>query len=260
MATFYMNHESELYHYGILGMHWGIRRYQNKDGTLTEAGKKRYGSVGKSMSPEQREAYREAKSLIENEKHETETARRLWERYDKKRQKLNAKYTDKTIDVNGKKFALMKEKESAALSDYERNAAFYDDLYKKSAEKLNSIFNESREKYGEKRIKDIKTKDMKYGKKILGSLFDKELIGTSVAAMSVSAVTAALTVAAFKAGVFVYAPYMQGGAVALGALGALGLLSSTTPLANKESRDRYKYGFDTHAYRDSYKAKNKGGY
>jgi len=33
---------NELYHYGILGMKWGVRRFQNKDGSLTELGKERY--------------------------------------------------------------------------------------------------------------------------------------------------------------------------------------------------------------------------
>lgn len=31
-----------IYHHGIKGQKWGIRRYQNKDGSLTPAGKKRY--------------------------------------------------------------------------------------------------------------------------------------------------------------------------------------------------------------------------
>lgn len=37
---------TDLAHYGVIGMKWGVRRYQNKDGSLTAAGKKHYGTSG----------------------------------------------------------------------------------------------------------------------------------------------------------------------------------------------------------------------
>jgi len=37
----YRNNANELTHHGILGMKWGVRRYQNKDGSLTPAGKRK---------------------------------------------------------------------------------------------------------------------------------------------------------------------------------------------------------------------------
>ena len=42
-----------MYHHGIKGQKWGIRRYQNLDGTWTNAGKERYGdSDGETRNAE----------------------------------------------------------------------------------------------------------------------------------------------------------------------------------------------------------------
>jgi len=55
MEYYKITNDSELYHHGILGQKLGVRRYQNKDGSLTEAGRKRAikdsnNSWGKSLN------------------------------------------------------------------------------------------------------------------------------------------------------------------------------------------------------------------
>jgi hypothetical protein len=43
---------TELYHHGIKGQKWGVRRYQNSDGSLTPSGKRRYNRLAKKDAKE----------------------------------------------------------------------------------------------------------------------------------------------------------------------------------------------------------------
>lgn len=64
--------ETYLAHYGILGMKWGIRRYQNKDGTLTASGQNRYS---RKMTAKRKAAARKtaaAKKKASEEKKRSE--------------------------------------------------------------------------------------------------------------------------------------------------------------------------------------------
>lgn len=45
-----IRYSDELYHHGIKGQRWGVRRFQNDNGTLTEAGVKRYGRYEKKLT------------------------------------------------------------------------------------------------------------------------------------------------------------------------------------------------------------------
>ena len=64
-------YSNELYHHGILGQRWGIRRYQKKDGSLTPAGLKRYGSEANFKKIQRAEAT--AKKEAEKAKYRAKT-------------------------------------------------------------------------------------------------------------------------------------------------------------------------------------------
>ena len=62
----------DLYHWGIKGMKWGVRRYQNPDGSLTAAGKKRYTNPDGSLNEKGKKKFgNSVKSDAETPKRKT---------------------------------------------------------------------------------------------------------------------------------------------------------------------------------------------
>lgn len=84
-----------LYHHGILGMKWGVRRYQNKDGTLTSVGKRRADKEKKKAKvSDKQSATTKMKEMTDSELKERIARLELEKRYadlskDKEKTKIN---------------------------------------------------------------------------------------------------------------------------------------------------------------------------
>lgn len=153
---------NELYHHGIKGQKWYIRRFQNEDGTLTEAGKARYKNYDKEID----DLYKN-KKLSEDERYEL--SRQIEEkRTQKHKQSLGeTRYNDLVSKMENTEYKIRDNE----YSDY---SGKYKNDIEKTQKEIDEISRKFKEKYDEI-VADTRDMHERWSK---GSLVDKLVLKT----------------------------------------------------------------------------------
>lgn len=193
-------HTNELYHHGVIGMKWGVRRYQNKDGSLTPAGKKRYSDDNIENNKSRHRAKLEAKYRSKGETEaqaEAHASKRI------KTEKMLAAAAGITVaaaasyavakntrgrtdDIIRKAMEADDKVKKQRLSDIKNRRTLSDEDIKKKIERLKL----------EKQLKDLSEEDVAPGKKAAKEIMSsagKKVLAGALAGATAYAVKTAMT-------------------------------------------------------------------
>lgn len=181
-----MEYSNELYHHGILGQRWGIRRFQEKNGDLTPAGKKRYGNgnFGGKMHPSKGIDRKEVKQLVKDYNKVNGT-------HFKYGPDTIVKKGQYTYDYKGRRIKTGQEvsSQNKFVDKYSRTGAKPFTLKKQRT--IEELQEELTRKELEKKISDLEPKKVKSGEdhteQVLKNVGTMLAIGATVASIVVAA-------------------------------------------------------------------------
>ena len=175
-----------LQHHGVKGMKWGRRRYQNADGSLTAAGRKRYAEDGdgiRKMSGKERKQYKYAQKVTKKyalagraegrAQYNREQGDKLTELGERAAQK--AESAARAASKQGGKAGMIKSKglqvsanvarnaAAKARESYDSDAAFYNKLAEHRNEKASKYATKKRVDLGKNEIDKILRDNRKLG-------------------------------------------------------------------------------------------------
>jgi len=141
---YYVLESHDIQHHGVLGQKWGVRRYQNKDGSLTSAGIKRYGIDTKRDKKANKIEKKLNKKIEKSEKYDEkmyETRRHIRDNMEKR---FNKKIEKNELKGKTEAVKNLKIKKNIVLKDY--------DLGTKSVEKAFNKYNQILKDYRDAQI------------------------------------------------------------------------------------------------------------
>lgn len=163
----YMSSYDELYHHGIKGMRWGVRRFQNEDGTLTAQGRQRYKDYRSDQST-RRSLTRHVAADKKNLKARGEAMNEVTKNYNDAQEQMRK--ASSKVFISGKKRQELVDEAAANLTkageELEKRRADLnraERIYNKDAEALFKHVDDMTKKYGSENVKSLDTKKVKLG-------------------------------------------------------------------------------------------------
>ena len=114
----------ELVHHGIKGQKWGRRRYQNNDGSLTPAGRERYGSkenFDRQYDAQQKAALAGGKKAVDGARELNRASREMHNERTRKQQKKADKAVEEAVRERARKMSDQELREAVNRLNMEEN-------------------------------------------------------------------------------------------------------------------------------------------